>query len=307
MSINTARILIVDDEPEVLDMIATFLEFKKGYTVFTATNGAMALEFLEKQDVDLVISDINMPVMKGFTLLSKIKAKYPSIRRILMTAYNVEEYFELALNYDVGTIFLKSIPFPFEELSHSITSILSADFFGAERFFVNPQSAEFFIHTAEQIDPTINLLIKSIPFGTLNARLILVLNELVANAIFYGALDNDPTQKMDWQFDFVLPTEKAIRLQLLWDETSYAITITDRGGKLTKRDVLYWLSRQTIRDDKGNPIGIGETHGRGLFLARRFIDRLIINIHPQQKTEIIILMKQGTSPQDNKPLFINEL
>lgn len=308
MSDISAKILIVDDESSVRSLIASYLGLKLGYTVFTAESGQDALEFLKTRSVDLVISDINMPEMKGFTLLSHIKKEYPAIRRILMTAYSVQEYFELALAHDVGTIFIKSVPFNFEELSSLISSILSGDFFGAERYFRQPYAKQqFIIRKPDQIESDLKSIVAAIPFVPVNRHIYLVLVEMVTNALFYGARSQDPADKMAWSYDFELADHEAITIDLLSDENKYAIVITDTGGKLKKKDVLYWLSRQSAKDEQGVPLSIGDNHGRGLFIAWNYIDRLIINIDSLKKTEIVILMYPNGVASDNKPLFINEL
>ncbi len=111
---NDITILVVDDEPEIRSLIADFLEDDEGYTVLTAEDGVDALEnVLPHNTVNLVLSDINMPRMKGFELLNEVRESYPDIKRVLITAYNVEDYFELAMQHDVGNIFVKTTPFNF--------------------------------------------------------------------------------------------------------------------------------------------------------------------------------------------------
>jgi CheY-like chemotaxis protein len=64
------RILLVDDEVDFLDVVGEFLE-DEGYEVTTAGNGLDALATLETETFDLLLSDINMPGMKGFELLKE--------------------------------------------------------------------------------------------------------------------------------------------------------------------------------------------------------------------------------------------
>jgi len=72
MDLKNKRILLVDDEPDVLKIIKFRLE-TAGYAVVTATNGQEALDRIFRVCPDLVVSDVLMPVMDGFTLYKKLK------------------------------------------------------------------------------------------------------------------------------------------------------------------------------------------------------------------------------------------
>lgn len=80
------KVLVVDDE-EVMRKLMTKILEKAGYTVYTATGGAEARDILANNEVDMVLSDVKMPDMNGFDLLKEIKAKYPGIAVVMMTAY----------------------------------------------------------------------------------------------------------------------------------------------------------------------------------------------------------------------------
>jgi len=138
-------------------------------------------------------------------------------------------------------------------------------------------------------------------------RLELVLVELLTNAIFYGIRNEAPDRKELWAHDFVLPDEQAIIVTVASDSEKYAISVCDHGGRLKKSDMLYWLNRQASRDTNGLPLGIYDTHGRGLFIARKYIDRLIVNIDQKRKTEIIIINYFENTYKGYKPLYINEI
>ena len=66
------NILVCDDERDILDAIEIYLK-AEGYSVFTAEDGASALEILEKKEIHLAIIDIMMPVMDGITLIMKMR------------------------------------------------------------------------------------------------------------------------------------------------------------------------------------------------------------------------------------------
>lgn len=70
--ISTWRVMIVDDEPDNLEVVAETLEFR-GAEVKTAANGKEALTILEDFDANLILTDLSMPVMDGWVLRSHVK------------------------------------------------------------------------------------------------------------------------------------------------------------------------------------------------------------------------------------------
>jgi DNA-binding NtrC family response regulator len=87
---SRGRILVVDDE-DSLRRVTQFQLEQVGYQVGTAEGGKPARAFLEKAPVDLVITDLNMPGMSGLELLKAIRAEYPEIAIIIVTAFGTIE------------------------------------------------------------------------------------------------------------------------------------------------------------------------------------------------------------------------
>ena len=85
---NAVNILIVDDEVNIRLMLRTLLE-GDGFRVSEASNGCEALDRLEREDFDLLILDLNMPVLDGIGVLEQLKAAHidPKPRVIVLTAY----------------------------------------------------------------------------------------------------------------------------------------------------------------------------------------------------------------------------
>jgi CheY-like chemotaxis protein len=83
-------ILIVDDEELIRSLVVTFLS-KLGHSCLTAIDGVDALDKMEGNKIDAVITDIKMPNMDGITLTSEISIKYPGLPIMVMTAFD-EEY-----------------------------------------------------------------------------------------------------------------------------------------------------------------------------------------------------------------------
>lgn len=80
------KVLIIDDEPELRNLIKRLLELE-GFSILTAGNSAEALEILNKNEIDMVVSDVRLPDKSGLELLPIIKKQFPLIEVIILTAY----------------------------------------------------------------------------------------------------------------------------------------------------------------------------------------------------------------------------
>ncbi|MFI8743821.1 HD domain-containing phosphohydrolase [Pseudomonas sp. NPDC077186] len=83
---SLATLLLVDDEDNILNSLRRVLR-NEPYRLLTAGSGEAALDLLEEQPVDLVISDARMPGMDGATLLAEVQQRWPQCLRILLTGY----------------------------------------------------------------------------------------------------------------------------------------------------------------------------------------------------------------------------
>jgi CheY-like chemotaxis protein len=82
------KILIVDDNEVFLTELAQSLsDFAWRFQAVTAENGETALGVLESEHVDLVVTDLHMPVMDGFEFLARMRERYPDIPVIVMSAF----------------------------------------------------------------------------------------------------------------------------------------------------------------------------------------------------------------------------
>ena len=116
------RLLIVEDNIELLMLLRQLLSTK--YRVLTATNGEEALAIVEKEPLDIIISDVMMPIMDGMELTRRIKGN-PSFQHlpiILLTAKTQEETRTEALQAGADSFVTK--PFKVSDLELSINNII---------------------------------------------------------------------------------------------------------------------------------------------------------------------------------------
>lgn len=83
---KTLPILVVEDDQDLLEAVCTTLQLA-GYQICAASNGNIAMTLLQEHEIGMVVSDVQMKPMDGFTLLKKIKVFDPEIPVLLMTAY----------------------------------------------------------------------------------------------------------------------------------------------------------------------------------------------------------------------------
>jgi CheY-like chemotaxis protein len=84
-SLEPLRILAVEDEPEVLDVVRAMLA-SAGHTVVSAASGREALELFEREPVDVVVTDLGMPGMTGLALAEEVKRRRP-VPVLLLTGW----------------------------------------------------------------------------------------------------------------------------------------------------------------------------------------------------------------------------
>lgn len=121
MAEKMKRILVVDDEENARIALSTILT-REGYDVASASNGYEALNYLRGKDVELIITDLNMPEMNGMAFLRELSRSHPASNVIMITAYGeVESYIE-AMN--LGAFEYINKPVKFEELNKIINKVL---------------------------------------------------------------------------------------------------------------------------------------------------------------------------------------
>jgi DNA-binding response OmpR family regulator len=118
---NHSNILLVDDEAAITDNLTPFLE-RSGFNVSTASNGEEALNIIETQNVNLVVSDVLMPKMDGRELLRILRKADNWIPVILLT--QVGEAFERAMALEEGADDYINKPFEPHELVARIKAVL---------------------------------------------------------------------------------------------------------------------------------------------------------------------------------------
>ncbi|MGB6339455.1 MAG: sigma-54 dependent transcriptional regulator [Candidatus Aminicenantaceae bacterium] len=107
------KILIIDDEKSILDLLSVVFK-KEGYIVETSLSAKTALELIDKEEFDLILTDIKLPQMSGMKILKYAKEKYPAMPVVMITAYGTIKQAIEALKMGAMDYIVK--PFNMEEL-----------------------------------------------------------------------------------------------------------------------------------------------------------------------------------------------
>ena len=114
------RILVADDDASVREMLARVLE-GEGYQVWTAANGAEALEVAAAARVDLVLLDLKMPVKNGWDTFERLTAENPLLAVIIITACSNQLF--ISLGAGAGALLEKPLDFP--KLLQTVRALLA--------------------------------------------------------------------------------------------------------------------------------------------------------------------------------------
>ena len=102
------KIMIADDQQLIRDSLKIILEANKDFSVTdTVANGQEVLESIKKKKPDIILMDVRMPVMDGTVCTKYVKEKYPSIKVIILTTFDDDDFIFSALKYGASGYLLK--------------------------------------------------------------------------------------------------------------------------------------------------------------------------------------------------------
>jgi len=116
------KILVIDDEIDMLALLRMIIEDNTAYVVETTNNPSEGLKLLIEQDYDLVISDLKMPGMDGLELFDELKEIKPDLPMIIITAYGSIETSKDAMKMGIADFITK--PFRKDNILFTINRVL---------------------------------------------------------------------------------------------------------------------------------------------------------------------------------------
>ena len=115
------RILVVEDD-QLLNKTLSYNLSAVGYSVDGAMSKAVAIRFLEKQDYDLIVLDVNLPDGNGFDICREVKERRPDIAVIFLTANDMES--DMLKGYELGAEDYVTKPFPMSVFQKKLAVVL---------------------------------------------------------------------------------------------------------------------------------------------------------------------------------------
>jgi YesN/AraC family two-component response regulator len=119
-----ARILIIDDEPQLLNMLGQTLE-REGYGIVKASNGKEGIKLYRENPIDLIVTDIIMPEKEGIETIFELKKDFPDIKIIAISGggrIEPEEYLDIAKKMGAQRTLAK--PVTREDLLNAVRELL---------------------------------------------------------------------------------------------------------------------------------------------------------------------------------------
>ncbi|MCX7679574.1 MAG: response regulator [Spirochaetes bacterium] len=290
------RILVVDATDYRRTIVAILTN--AGYEILAADSAFDAISKLRAYDVDLVVSEVELPGDNAFDLYEYIQKHYPYIPIIMTTEKNIDIFFNRIFEEGIGNVLCK--PLRQEEfLRLSEKLITKKNIFGLENYMKDIiEMKKISLHSSIQIQKGIDIIIKQIEqWGfVIENRMILnlILNEMAINAVYHS---HGFTTEKEKRLPVKLPHGSRVDLFFARSENSFGISINDYNGKLSKEKILESINSVIVQDrllEKAAETGenvadkISET-GRGIDLVRKLCGEYYFIIKRGVRTEIILL------------------
>ncbi len=288
-----ARVLVVEDDLTQAKRFDLMLR-RAGFDVRTAAHGAEALALLDQEPSDIVLTDMQMPVMDGLELVEQVRARYSTIPVVLMTGYGSEEAAVRALQMGAASYVAK------RSLNRDIVALLeqvltmSTEQKGQMHVQASMTCTEFhFCLDSDhgKIEPLVKYLLEPIArFGLCDQtgliRIGMALREAVVNAVEHGNLEGDSEMRqVDENQYHELIAERRTMSPYCDRRVHIMARVTSEDAAFVIRDEGPGFNPTKIPDPT-DPANLERIGGRGLLLIQTFMDEVMHNAIGNQITLI---------------------
>jgi len=294
-----ATVLVVDDSPLDRRLAARILE-EVGFRVACVEHGKQAIAYLDSADVDLVLTDLQMPEMDGLALVRKMTSTDPTIPVILMTAFGSEEIAVAALQKGAASYVPKQNLK--QSLVETVKNVLSVARARREtRTMLDSMTrlqADYVLPSSlEGLDSLIGYVKEQLRHIRLLGeadilRVGTALYEALVNAIEHGNLELRPEDRDQPSGAYRrLMEERASQAPYRSRHVYLTTTLSRMEAVFLIRDQGPGFDTSTLPDPTA-PDNVDKVNGRGLFLIRTFMDEVRFNDTGNELT----MLKRRTAP-----------
>ncbi len=285
------------------------------YSVVIAESAYDAIATLNIHDVDLVISQVELPGDNAFDLYNYLQKHYTFIPAIMITDKNMDTFFDKIFMQGIGNVL--KIPVNQNEFTTLVDKIITRKkIFGLDNYVSNIiNNNTIRITASKQIQPAVDSILATIEswgFTIQNKSILyLILNEMIINAVYHS---HGYTQEKEMRIPIELLDGQYVDVSFCHNSTTYAIAITDYQGTLTREKILQSIHKAIEQEqlilkaaETGEDISdkISET-GRGIDLMRKLASEFYFVIQPNKRTEIILLFESDTGKKSSSLKIIED-
>lgn len=288
-------VLVVDDSPFDVTLASGLITKRQGTRVITAASGEIAMELIERERPDLVVTDLRMHGMNGLELVEAIQQRYSWLPTILMTAYGSEEFAAAALRLGASSYVRKKDLA--SRLRETVDDVLAIAGTGRqqERIRVCWTETQFSFclendvsvirQTVAHLQDYAKSMLR-IENGALT-RVGVALHESLTNAMLHGNLELDSALREDGSDTFFQMAEER-RKQSPFRHRRVYLTASESPTHAcyVVRDEGPGFDVESCRHDPTDVSQLTKPSGRGLFLIHAFMDEVKYNSKGNEITMI---------------------
>jgi CheY-like chemotaxis protein/anti-sigma regulatory factor (Ser/Thr protein kinase) len=278
-------ILVVDDSPVDRALVGGLLQKDTGWCVQYAADGAEAISALERSPVDLVVTDLMMPKVGGFEVVTAVRNRFPDVPVILMTSHGSEEIAVRALREGAASYVPKR--FLAQRLRSTVSQVLAASAHQRRHRrllgCMTRHRCDFVLHNDYAMLAPLVVYLQEIAAQigvcdvTERTRIGVAIEEALVNALHHGNLEVTSDLRGvcdDGYYDLIA---RRCREPLYANRRIFVeAELTRDRAVVVVRDEGRGFDRAAVPDPL-DPAGLERTSGRGLLLMRTFMDEVLFN------------------------------
>jgi CheY-like chemotaxis protein len=282
---SAAKVLIVDDEPDFRDIVGRWLDKVPGLLLSYAADGVEAVEQIERDCPEVILTDLKMPRMNGLELVEFVRKHQVPAAVVLMTAYGSEEIAVEAMQKGAaGYVPKNHLGRDLRRIVRDVVSCARAARKARElrKSLVRSELAFRLENDPDLAPPLVDRLLEDLESLQLRdaesrVQIGIALREALANAMFHGNLEvSSELREQEGNVFYELADERRRQGPYMHRSVEVNALTTGDGAVYVIRDEGPGFCPAAVPDPT-EPANLLRASGRGLFLIRTFVDEVAHN------------------------------